>query len=403
MNVLIVTAVYPPEPVVSARLSHDLQAYLRSLGHKAEVLCPQPSRGLRGHSCMGDQADVDVFRIDSYHCAHSDLWGRARESWDFGQKSAQWLSHRKGQVDVLYANVWPLFGQLHIVAAARRLGIPVVMHVQDVYPESLDTKLPSWLYRLCAPLLLSMDRRTIQKCRSVVLISEKIRQAFATSRHIADRTAVVRNWVDASPFAVQHDAKSACRAYDIPADHFTFMYLGNISPLASLDTAIRAFSKIADKRIQLVIVGEGSHRKRCKALVRELKLSNVHFRSEPDPNKVALLQSMADAFVLPTRKGAATSSTPSKCISYMLSGKPVIAAVDAVSDTADDMRAADCALLCEPEDVDHMATAICSLAETPQHTLDAMGARARDYALREFSRDTCLPRLSAIIEGAVRP
>ena len=44
MGVLIVSAVFPPEPVVSGRLSMDLYRCLKERGFDARVLHPYPTR-----------------------------------------------------------------------------------------------------------------------------------------------------------------------------------------------------------------------------------------------------------------------------------------------------------------------------------------------------------------------
>jgi glycosyltransferase involved in cell wall biosynthesis len=305
--------------------------------------------------------------------------------------------------DAVYANVWPLFGQCGVVRAAQRLGAPVVLHVQDVYPESLAIKLPPRVYRWLAPWLVALDRAIARRCAAVVLVSARMRDTYVRSRRVAARAEVVRNWVDASPFATAYDRAAVCAEYRVPTDRFTFMYLGNLAALAALDTAIRAFAAASDGTQQFVVVGEGSAKAAYETLVRHLGLTHVLFRSEPDPAKVARVQSMADVLVLPMRCGGSLTSTPSKCISYLLSGKPIVAALDAESDVGDDLRHARCAWFCPPEDVAQLVGVLRKAAQCPPETRTAMGASGRAYALREFSRDTGLRRLVSIVEGVVRP
>jgi lipopolysaccharide/colanic/teichoic acid biosynthesis glycosyltransferase/glycosyltransferase involved in cell wall biosynthesis/ribosomal protein S18 acetylase RimI-like enzyme len=344
-----------------------------------------------------------VTRLDTYRCPASRLVGRARESWDFGRHATRWMSGTgKGRFDVVYANVWPLFGPHHLVRAAQALGLPLVMHVQDVYPESLATKLPPWLYGLGSPVLKAWDRAIARRCAAVVLLSDRIGRAYARSRGIEGKVQVVRNWFDTTPFELTYDRADVCREYDVPPDRFTFMFLGNLSALSALDTAIRAFASIADETRQFVIVGEGSLKAYCLALVRALNLGNVLFRSEPDAAKVARVQAMADVLVLPTRKGAAVSSTPSKCIAYMLSAKPILAAVDADSDTADDLARGGCGWVVPPEDVQGISAAMRTALSTPPAERAAMGAHGRAYALATFGRDTCVERLVSAVCAATR-
>jgi glycosyltransferase involved in cell wall biosynthesis len=401
MNILIVSCVFPPEPVVSARLSRDLQHYLRAQGHEVKVVCPIPSRGVdqaAAESATG--RDEAVVRLDAYRSPKSDLLARARESWDFGRRTATWLNASPSpRWDVIYGNVWPLLSQRALVRAAARRRTPVVLHVQDVYPEALATKLPPWAYRIVAPPFVAFDSATTRQCAAVVLISERIRRQYAASRRIAERAYVVRNWVDDTPFAVEHPRHEACAEYRVAPRLFTFLYLGNISPLANLETAIRAFAAARIADAQFVIVGEGSAKAACQALVRDRAIPNVHFRSEPDSAKVARVQAMADAFVLPMRPGGAATSTPSKCISYLLSARPIVAAVDIESDVADDLRRAGAAWFCPPGDEARLAQTLREAVTTPTERRATMGAAGRSYARREFSREVCLPRLAAILEA----
>lgn len=396
MRILIVTAVYPPEPVVSARLSRDIRDHLVCAGHAVHVLCPQPSRGIQ----TGADADPGVLRLNSYHCADSRLWGRARESWDFGRQAAAWLAENSDDFDVIYANMWPIFGPWHLTRAAERMGVPVVQHVMDVYPESLATKLPGWIYRLGRPWLLAWDRAGARRSVAAVLLSPRIARQYAETRGIDGRVHVVRNWVEVQPFHATYDRAEVCKEYDVPSGRFTFMYLGNLSALSGLETAIRAFKAIASSSNQMVIVGEGSAKASCQALARSLGLDQVLFRSDPDATRVARIQAMADVFLLPMRRGGAISSTPSKCISYMLSGKPILAAVDAESDVADDLLAAGCGWLIPPEEVEPCAEVMAEARTALPERLHAMGASGRTYALAKFSREACLDELAAIIESA---
>lgn len=415
MRILIASAVFPPEPVVSARLSADLAQHLTQQGHKVSVVCPWPSRGVRGDagSTGGEEqtgtdeeqkdssgARNGVVRVGSYRCRNSRLLGRARESWDFGRKAAAWLLAQGPRYDVVYGNLWPVFAPCQITQAARELGIPSVLHVQDVYPESLATKVPRFLYPFAAGPLLRLDRKAARRCAAVVLLSDRIGRNYARTRDIEDKVGVVRNWVDDSAFLVAHDREVVRAEYDVPGDRFTYMYLGNLSALSALDTLIKAFGKVAKPDRQLVIVGEGSAKEECRRLARQLGLRNVLFRSEPDANQVARVQTMADVFVMPTRRGGAITSTPSKCVSYMLSGKPILAAVDAESDAADDIRRADCGWVCEPENLDQIASFMERCAALPAGVLASRGGNAKAYALAHFGRESGVKALAEIILDA---
>src|ERR1035437_398785 len=102
-------------------------------------------------------------------------------------------------------------------------------------------------------------------------------------------------------------------------------------------------------------------------------VSGVRFVSDPDAGNVPLLQSLGHVCLLPLRKGAGMSSIPSKLMAYMLSARPVLATVDAESDTASAISEAQCGWAGEPENVQGLAEAMRNVAAFPAPELDRIG------------------------------
>ncbi len=112
--ILIVSCVYPPEPVVSARLSADIYHSLRDKGKEVRVFHPNPSRpngfDFRTSSTIGN----DEIIATSYTCSQSSLKGRFRESLSFGKATQVYISEHRDEIEMIYANTWPLFGQYYL-------------------------------------------------------------------------------------------------------------------------------------------------------------------------------------------------------------------------------------------------------------------------------------------------
>ena len=156
-HLLLITAVYPPEPVVSSKLSHDLYLGLKDDGYVVCVLHPQPTRP-NGFS-FDDKVTggEDEITTQSYVCPQSSLVGRMRESWSFGKACSKYIKEHHSEISCIYANAWPMFSQKAIVKAARKYSIPCIIHVQDVYPESLTNKMPAAISKIAHALILPMD------------------------------------------------------------------------------------------------------------------------------------------------------------------------------------------------------------------------------------------------------
>lgn len=393
--ILIISAVYPPEPVVSAKLSADLYQALKADGREVKVLHPQPSRpnGFKFDGMM--LSNEDEITLPSYTCPQLSLFGRFRESFSFGKKCAKYISEHHQEIACIYANAWPLGSQYRIVKAAKKYGIPVAMHVQDVYPDSLTNKLPLVIGNVLKTILLPMDKYILRNSDKVIAISEKMKAHLVDTRNIdADKVSVVINWQDETDF-IEYQKTSVHEPHDI----FTFMYMGNIGPVAGVDLLIDAFEAAKLNDAKLVIAGSGS----MKDTLREKAKNNKNIEFWDVPNgKVPEIQSKADVMMLPIKKGAASSSIPSKLPAYMFSAKPIIGAMDADSDTASAIREAKCGVIVEPENKVALAQTMKELNAKDCKILHEMGLNGQKYALEYFSKSANLKNLTQVVCGMIK-
>lgn len=394
MGVLIVSAVFPPEPVVSGRLSMDLYRCLKERGFDARVLHPYPTRpyGFKPDKRSIGTLGEDEIITDSYVCPQSSLFGRIRESWSFGLACKLYIHEHHSELQCIYANSWPMFSQKAIVKSAKKYGIPCIIHVQDVYPESLSNKMTGLKKNMVQSLILPMDKYILQNCTKVVAISEKMRYYLAATRGVSqDKISVVINWQNEKEFTDYQQLNHAEEA----AHPFTFMYMGNIGPVAGVDLLIDAFMQNKIEKARLVIAGSGSVKEQM--MKKAEGNSSIEFWEVPN-GKVPEIQSKADVMMLPIKRGAASSSIPSKLPAYMFSAKPIIGCVDEDSDTANAINEADCGWVIEPENVEKLADTMKMVAGLKKTALEDKAKKAQEYGLAHFSKKENLNRLVKVIE-----
>ena len=411
MRIAIASACYPPETVVAGRMSYDLACYLLKEGHEVRVICPYPTRvaGLsvtdskpqRVLSTAIDQG-VTVIRVPSYTAPLSRLLPRMRESWSYGRWTAHVLQQSEWKAQALYEDAWPMLAQAWISKTAQRLGITRVAHIMDLYPESAFIKYPQWLGSLFGKPLLQLDKANALRAAKILVLSEQMRQVYESTRHVpAEQLEIIPPWQDEAPFLKAPDRQEAARQYKVRADLFTFLYLGNIGPVAGVGHLIQSFGRAALPQAQLLIIGEGSEKEACVKLAKGTS-DKIVFLTEPDVRKVPLLQALADVCLLPMRRGSGVSSIPSKLSAYMLSGKPVLASVDDESETARVIHAADCGWVTEPENIEALCDQMRRLAVPGAGILAANGDKGRKYALAHLSRSSGVQKMASILLEAAR-
>ena len=184
--ILIATALFPPEPVVSANLSFDIALAL-AVNDEVVVLSPKPSRP---YGMVFDKEGMsnEPFKhvvLNSYVHPQSDIFGRLKESYSLGSYLEEYIANNYEKISVIYANIWPLFSQKLLLKAALKYNIPVILHIQDIYPESLSEKIRVF-GKLINKFYLPMDKKNLQSAFRIVTISEQMKKYLSSTRSISE-------------------------------------------------------------------------------------------------------------------------------------------------------------------------------------------------------------------------
>lgn len=386
-KVLVVTAVFPPEPVVSANLSYDIAHEIFHGGNSVVVLTPRPSRPENYQfSESREHLPFKQVVLDSFVCPQSKLLGRFHESYSFGKATYKYIKEHRGEIDVIYANTWPLFAQYYLAKAAKKYNIPYYIHIQDIYPESYCHKMPKILGKMLYGLLIPVDKFVLRNAKGVFAISPAMKSYLIKTRSIEDtRVLLVRNWQDDKAFI------EAYKPIKEKHEKTNVMYLGSINPTANVPLILQAIAGLDKEKYHLNIIGNGPDKENCQKIAKHL--NNEATFGTVTPEQVAKKQSEADILVLCLKKGIAQTATPSKLTAYMLTGRPIVASVDLDSDCANIIREAGCGLVVEPEIVEFLRDAIKEISQKDIEELNRLGQAAFEYAKNHLSKECNLKSL----------
>ncbi|MFH0939738.1 MAG: glycosyltransferase family 4 protein [Planctomycetota bacterium] len=410
MRVIVVSCVFPPEPMTSATTSADVAVGLSRAGHEVTVIAPFPSRpagilynGFRRsfRKVCVEPEGYRLLRTFSTISARSVVSSRFLENISFGICAA--VNSAAVRADVVYLNTWPVFasGLFALQAAVRRL--PLVVSVQDIYPEAIIEQGKLSANSIAVAALRRIDQWVAHRATKLVTISENFAEFYRSHRGVPkEKIEVVPNWMNDDVIVPGPRNGSFRQRMNIAESAFVVMYVGNVGATADIANSIEAAALISNERqIVFVIAGDGALRSMYEESVRQRGLDNIKFVYPLPQQEFCDVQAAADVMLLPMRKGGAFASVPSKLVAYMLSGRPVLAAVDSQSDTARFIRDADCGQIVSPENPTELVAAIRKFSSR-RGDLEMMGLRARAYAQQHFTVRACVPKLVKIIETAAR-
>jgi colanic acid biosynthesis glycosyl transferase WcaI len=407
MRFWIVSAVFPPEPLVSSRTSADIAEELARRGHKVTVIAPFPNRpageiypGYSRRLIHCEERDgYQMIRCFSVLSKESRTISRFLENLSFGLTSGLVTLFLK-RPDVIYANTWPIAATGILYTVSKIRNIPLVVSVQDIYPESLVAqgriKANGW----AAKFMRWMDGVIARSSQSIITISKRFRDLYMHQRNVPSKQVhLVRNWMGGQSVSPVVDAASQRAALHIPKDAFVAVYGGNIGSAAGVETLIEAmgyFEKRED--LYLVIAGAGSNLKACRDLAERTSSNHIQFKSPWPAVETSEILGMADVLLLPTHGSQSLVSVPSKLIAYMLAEKPVIALALSDSDLAQFIDSSGCGWVISPDQPKLLATKIKDVMFLDLNKRVERGQKGREFALRHLTREACLPRIIQILE-----
>lgn len=402
MRILILTTYFQPESASNAILMTLLAEELTHLGHEVTVITGMPhydtnriQEPYRGRLLAREQQGaIRVHRVYLYVPQRKDkVLGRLLNYLSFNALSTlAGLSVRRQ--DVLFVPSPPLTNGVAGFVLSRLRRMPFIYNVQDIYPD-VAVRLGVLKSRRVIRLFERMEGFVYRKASAISVISESFRRNLGAKGVPDGKLRVIPNFVD-SDFVTPLPRLNAFSKEQGLDDHFVALFSGNVGMSQGLDTVLEAAQRLADTPdILFLIVGNGTTKPGLIERAATMGLQNVRFLPFQPYERVPELYATADVCLIPLRRGLSEDSVPSKLFTIMGSARPVVAAVDRESDTAEVVTRAGCGDCVEPEDACQMAEAILRFYRDRARG-QALGAQGREFVLAHYTREQVAKQYAAL-------
>lgn len=286
--------------------------------------------------------------------------------------------------------------------AVRR--VPWVLWHQDVQAVAIrsfaGTKL-SPAFRLVATMVAVGERWCARRAAAVVVIAESfvgVHRDWGTSA----KTTVIANWAPLDEI-VPVDRKNDWAVEHGVDDVATLLYSGTLGLKHSPELLVQLAREVIDggTPVQLVIVNEGP----CEDVLRDeasrLGVPLMLLPFQPYERLSEVLGS-GDILVVLLEQDAGAFSVPSKTLSYLCAGRPVLGLMPAENLAASLVTDAGGRVLRgEAASLPAAGEWVRELLADPGRR-EAIGLRARALAEKEFALEGCADRFEQILESTRR-
>ena len=402
MNILFYCQNFWPESFIINNLAKSL-----SLNNPVEVLTGKPNypkgKVYSGYKALGLQTEqfnlISINRIPIVPRGKSKL-GLALNYLSFvvsGILFAPW-SMRYKKVDVIFVFAMsPLLQAIPAIFLAKIKRAPIVVWVQDLWPESLSAT--GYVKNKSVLKVVEYIVKYIYSQTDLILVQSK---AFVQPVSLLAGNTPIKyyaNSVDDSFFKVSDTASPLLKEF---SNKFTVLFAGNIGAAQAIDVIVNAAETLKNYTdIQFIVIGDGSKMPWLAQELIQRDLSNIHLLGQqPVEMMPSTLQQASVLLVTLANQAIFSYTIPSKVQAYLASGRPILACLN--GEGAKIVEEARAGIAIKAENAGMLAEAVLQLYKMPADKLTAMGANGREYCRQHFAHDKLVDELTTHLQSVLR-
>lgn len=297
------------------------------------------------------------------------------------------------RAELVYVYYPSLTAGLAAVAAKLFRRTPVIVDIQDMWPDSLGSS-GMMTNRFILRLAHSACNLLYRLADHIVVLSPGFKALLINRGVPADKISVIYNWAEESDAPPISELPPGFEA----ADEFRVLFAGNMGVAQALHTVLDAAqqTQALHPRCVFYLMGDGVERDRLSADVALRSLNNVQFLPRVPLAQVHQFLSAADALLVHLRHDPLFRITiPSKTQAYLYAGRPILMGV--AGDAADVVRTAGAGYVFAPEDAAGLSEAVIKLIADGGDRRAQMGKNGRVFYDQHLCRASAIGATLALI------
>lgn len=276
----------------------------------------------------------------------------------------------------------PILQTIPAIMIARLKKAPLILWVQDLWPQSLSATGHVKNKRLLAGVGWIV-RQIYRRTDSILVQSRAFVGPVASLTDKPEKIAYFPNLGPSSADAIERTDRAAKFAETMKG-YFSVVFAGNLGSAQALDTILDAAKLLQSQpTIRFFLIGSGSMDGWLEDQCREHGLDNVILPGRFGPSDMPTIFAAASALLVTLKPDTAFELTiPSKVQAYLAAGKPIVAALD--GEGARVIEESKSGLSSAAGDAPALASSILRLAEMPATERGEMAQRGRAYFEEHF-------------------
>jgi colanic acid biosynthesis glycosyl transferase WcaI len=228
---------------------------------------------------------------------------------------------------VICANT-PLVAQQRILKFCKKQGIPFILWCQDIYSKAIKKIAfkKAWFvgYLLAKPFEY-LEKYQLKNADCIVSITEDFKSQFK-DWGIQTPNFVIPNWSPISELQISGKENEFSKTFNLEKT-FNIVYSGTMGFKHNPKLIVELCKRLLpNEDVKVVVVSEGLGADFLKKGKEAFELKNLELIPFQPFERFSSVLSSADAFLALLEDDAGLYSVPSKILSYLCAGKPIVIA-----------------------------------------------------------------------------
>lgn len=393
MKILVISQYFYPENFRINQLCLDL----KQRGHDITVLTGKPNypKGeyFEGYTFKGNEDEV----WNGIRIIRVPLRARKTGAINLVKNYLSFVYHANKRVksinekfDIIYVfEVSPVTVALPAIKLKKRMNIPVIMNVQDLWPENIIA-VTGINNKIIIGLIDQLVNYIYKHCDKILTASPSFVEKI--QYRVKDKEKVVY-WPQYSVVSKVEDDECL-----FDSSKFNITFTGNIGEAQGIDIAIEAAKILKDTNIHWNFIGEGRDRKRLEELCKSYDLNdNVTFHGYMEEKYIPKYLNSSDAALLILKPNPVFEMTiPAKLQTYLSCGVPILGCVSGEGKRI--ILEADCGVVSDEISVNSLVEVCRKMIEFDEERIQSFKDSSIRYGLNHFDKNRILDRLEYYME-----
>lgn len=339
MKILFFSHYYTPEGNAPAtRVSALCERWVKA-GHDVTVVTCPPNvpNGIVYDGYANKRTSevingVKVERVKLYIAANK---GAVKRMFNFVSYFVKSLlaALRLPKPDVVIATSPQIFCGYAGVWYKRLRGVPLVIEIRDIWPESMGA-VGANIPKIAYWGLERIEKSMYKKCDRLVTVGQGYYDRLAEKGVPKEKMSIVMNGTDLAVYSPREKNVELLKKFGLE-DKFIVSYIGTVGMACGLEVVLDAAEIISRKErkdrkdVVFVVVGDGALREKLEEEAKKRGLANVVFTGRQPKSSMPDWVSSSDANLVHLKKTELfTTVMPSKIFESAGCKRPIIMGVD---------------------------------------------------------------------------